>query len=101
MSLLEDVVNSPNEDETMALTNVRSKAEATKEEHNYLCLDVAVGNPLTWWKQNEKHFPALSHMAKRYLCVPATSMPTERAFSTAVYIVNEKWSCLLPKNLNM
>ena len=101
MSLLEDVVNSPNEDETMTLTPEKSKVEAKKEVHNYLCLDIAVGNPLTWWKQNEKHFPALSHMAKKYLCVPATSVPTERAFSTVGYIVNEKQSCLLPENLNM
>ena len=57
MALL-DVVNSPNEDETMALTPEKSKAEA-KKVHNYLCLDVAIGNPLTWWRQNEKHFPAL------------------------------------------
>ena len=105
MSLLEDVVNSPNEDETIALTTEKkSKAEAKKEVHNYLCLDVAVENPLTWWKQNEKHFQALSHMAKKYLCIPATSVLAERAergLSTAGYIVNEKQSCLLPENLNM
>ena len=99
MSLLEDVINSPNED--VLLTPEGRKAEVKKEIHNYLCLDVAVGNPLNWWQQNEKLLPALSHMAKKYLCVPATSVPAERAFSVAGYIVNEKRSCLLPENINM
>ena len=76
MSLLEDVVNSPNED-VVLLTPERRKVEVKKEICNYLCLDVAVGNPLNWWHQNEKLFPALSHMARKYLCMPATSMPTE------------------------
>ena len=35
------------------------------------------------WKQNETRFPALSRMTKKYLCVIATSTPSERAFSIA------------------
>ena len=69
--------------------------------HNYLCLDVAVGNPLNCWHQNEKLFPALSHTGKKYLCVPATSVPAERVFSVAGYVANEKRSCLLPENISM
>ena len=71
------VVNSPNEDETMMLTPEKSKAEAKKEIHNYLCLDVAVGNPVTWWKQNEKHFPVLSQKVSLracYLCAHRKSL---------------------------
>ena len=63
MPLLEDVVNSPNEDETMALTPEKSKAEAKKESLPRCCS----WKSFTRWKQNEKHFPALSHMAKKYL----------------------------------
>ena len=40
-------------------------------------------------------------MARKYLCIPATLVPSERAFSTAGNIVNAKRSCLLPKNTNI
>lgn len=39
------------------------------------------GNPLKWWKENEKFYLRLSKVAKKYLCIPATSSPSERAFS--------------------
>ena len=33
--------------------------------------------------------------------VPATSVPSEQAFSLAGYIVNQRRACLLPENVNM
>ena len=36
-----------------------------------------------------------------HICIPATSVPSERAFSTGGNIVNAKHSCLLPENTNM
>ena len=38
---------------------------------------------------------------KKYLSVPATSTPSERAFSIAGGIVNKKRACLLPENVSM
>jgi hypothetical protein len=40
-------------------------------------------NPLSWWNDNHRLFPRLAKLAKKYLCIPATSAPSERAFSSA------------------
>ena len=41
---------------------------------------------------NSFRYPILSKLAKKYLPIPATSVPSERAFSTAGHIVNKKKS---------
>ena len=33
--------------------------------------------PLLWWKANSVYFPMLATVAKKYLCVPFTSIPSE------------------------
>ena len=55
--------------------------------------------PLEWWKYHEHSYPKLSHMAKRYLEVVATSVPSERLFSTAGNVITAKRSALDPENV--
>lgn len=57
-------------------------------------------DPLQWWKLNEHRYPKLSLLAKTVLCIPATSVPCERLFSSAGYIVNKTRSSLEPNNVN-
>lgn len=58
-------------------------------------------DPLIWWKANEHRFPQMSKLARRYLCIPATSVASERVFSTSGNIVNAKHSKLTPEHVDM
>ena len=57
-------------------------------------------NPLQWWKQNTARYPCISVLARKYLSIPATSVPSERAFSLTGHLVNEKRAALLPGTVN-
>jgi len=50
---------------------------------------------------NEHRFPTLAQLAKTALCVPVTSVPCERLFSSAGYIVNKRRLSLDPSTVNM
>ena len=58
--------------------------------------DRSYNNPLEWWKSNAKRFPLLSELAIRYLCIPATSAPSERVFSSAGLTIAKERSRLDP-----
>ena len=57
--------------------------------------------PLDYWKANEARFPALAQAARAYLCAPCTSVDSERLFSTAGLIIDEKRNRLTAKNAEM
>lgn len=57
-------------------------------------------NIYLWWNTNKTRYPMLSEMARKYICIPATSTPSERVFSTAGNIVSAKIANLLPENVN-
>ena len=98
MDLLSDVLGT----ETAEDSPVNTAEKAHREVAKYVVLEpVQDHHPLKWWKENSHKLPPLSKLAKKYLCIPATSVPSEQAFSLAGYIVNQRRACLLPENVNM
>lgn len=52
------------------------------------------------WLEHNKHFPVLGKLAKKYLSITATSVPSKRLFSKAGELVSRKRSRLKPKNVD-
>ena len=57
-------------------------------------------NPLDWWKVKSSTFPRLSIVARRTLCITATSTPAERVFSVGGLVANQQRATLSPANLD-
>ena len=57
-------------------------------------------DPLQWWQKNKNTFPHLANVVKKYMAIPATSVPSERLFSVAGNIVTDKRNSLKPANVN-
>ncbi|XP_051964154.1 zinc finger BED domain-containing protein 4-like [Xyrauchen texanus] len=75
----------------------KAKDEILKyRERDTLGLD---GDVLQWWRL-QVDLPPLSALAKRYLSIPATSVPAERVFSTAGDIVTAQRSLLHPDHVD-
>ncbi len=54
-----------------------------------------------FWKKNEPKLPILAAFVKRYCLIPASSVPSEAAFSMANYIQRKERSALLSKMLRI
>ena len=64
--------------------------ELSEAENEQLNNDDVLG----WWRVHATHFPSLSILARKYLCIPATSASSERSFSTAGRIVEKRRTSL-------
>ena len=54
-------------------------------------------DPLLWWQAHVKEFPIISDMARDYLTIQATSVPSEQAFSIAGNTISKTRNRLLPE----
>ncbi|KAL1258076.1 hypothetical protein QQF64_011320 [Cirrhinus molitorella] len=57
-------------------------------------------DPLDWWWLYQANFPRVARLAHKYLCIPATSAPSERAFSFGGNIVTCHRSLLKPETVD-
>jgi hypothetical protein len=53
---------------------------------------------LEWWKHNEKLFPKTASLARKFLCIPATSVQSERLFSATGRLISDQRNRLLPEH---
>ncbi|KAF7212462.1 E3 SUMO-protein ligase ZBED1 [Nothobranchius furzeri] len=58
-------------------------------------------HPFLWWWQKRDQMPLLASLAKKYLCVQASSTPSERVLSTAGDTVSVERARLLPEKVDM
>lgn len=56
---------------------------------------------LEWWQNQRFLYPFLASVVLMYLQIPATSVPSERVFSTAGNILNKKRGALSASNADM
>lgn len=57
-------------------------------------------NVLQWWQSHEKDFPRLHQVARKILCIPASSASSERAFSSANRVLEERRCNLKGENID-
>ena len=86
-----------------AASTVRLEDAIAAELNSYLTLPKLdeEEDPLAFWKERRVNFPMLSKLARKYLCIPATSSPSERLFSAAGNVVTCQRSCLKPGKVDM
>lgn len=91
------------EDEVLDEPAMTPKRRAEIELNNYLTAPKVnlEANPLSWWKSHESTFPALKNLAKKFLGIQGTSVPSERVFSTGGNVITKHRASLLPKNAEM
>jgi len=49
-------------------------------------------NPVDWWKANQTHLPRLATLARHYLCVPGTLVPSQQVFSDGPWSADDSCS---------
>lgn len=104
-SLLSTLIEKHAYNDTQSSDVEQTTREINEEIHKYFLTvipkDVVDSfDILEFWKNNSKTLPKLAQLSRKILCIPATSVSSERAFSHAGILVNAKRSSLGPSVIN-
>ncbi len=75
------------------LSNVRQMTSSTAQQLDGYLSEVPIprsDNTLAYWRNNHVRFPDLVNMARKYLSALCTSTDSERLFSAAAHVLDEK-----------
>ena len=69
-----------------------SNLQSRNEIDEYLAIPVESQNvnPCEWWKHHQTQYPILAKIARDYICIPATSVSSEQAFSKSGELISKK-----------
>ena len=81
--------------------SVEEKAKKEVQEYRSFKGVLTNVNPIMWWWEKRDRMPLLFNLANKYLCVQASSTPSERVFSTAGDTVSVERARLLPEKVDM
>lgn len=56
------------------------------------------GDPLQWWHKRQSIYPIMCKLVQKMFSFVATSVPSERLFSSAGNVITAKRSCLTPEH---
>ena len=79
----------------------RSRLKKEIDEYKRIPTIDGDNDPLLWWKYLSKKFQLLSQLARNYLAISASSLPSERLFSKAGQIISSQRAQLKPEQANM
>lgn len=85
--------------ESASSTTCKSTAKAKVQKYLRESSLEMESNPLQWWQYHCKVHPEVAEVARKLLCIPATSVPSESLFSDAGNVVNKKRASLSPANV--
>ena len=73
------------------------------KEYNTLPMVDMSSDPLSYWKSRKEEgiLPKLIPVVKKFLCVPATSVPSEQLFSKAGELISARRNRLGRANIDM
>lgn len=81
--------------------DVEINSPCSQEFNRYLSQKVQeVSDLRAWWFENRKQFPHLFKLFLNISCIPASSAPAQRTFSTAGAIITDRRSALLLKSVS-
>lgn len=80
--------------------SVAVEKEVTSFLGSTKCVEDRDTTLLQWWQKNEFIFPRLATLARKYLAIPASSVPSGRVFSLCGNLITKKRSRMRPSQVN-